>query len=169
MGKRYYCDYCDRHFVDDLEARKKHLAGVMHMRMRKDYYNQFKDAETLYKEETAKLTCKRFQRFGECVFGSNCRFSHYSREDLELLKRQVEDQQRWASFKNPVFKEEPTLASWLEKRNQSILLSKASSSSSSSVTAWGTPAGFVGRLDLPPSLQPLKIEDFSHSDFDTWG
>lgn len=42
MGKRYYCDYCDRSFIDDLEARKKHLNGSMHMRLRKEHYDSFR-------------------------------------------------------------------------------------------------------------------------------
>lgn len=42
MGKRYYCDYCDRSFVDDLEARKKHLNGSVHMRLKKEHYDSFR-------------------------------------------------------------------------------------------------------------------------------
>lgn len=42
MGKRYYCDYCDRSFNDDLEARKKHLNGSMHMRLRKEHYDSLR-------------------------------------------------------------------------------------------------------------------------------
>lgn len=50
MGKRYYCDYCDRSFIDDLEARKKHLNGSMHMRLRKEHYDSFR----------GKLLCVRY-------------------------------------------------------------------------------------------------------------
>lgn len=38
MGKRYYCDYCDRSFIDDIQARKKHLNGTSHVRNRKLHY-----------------------------------------------------------------------------------------------------------------------------------
>lgn len=42
MGKRYYCDYCDRSFKDDVEARKKHLFSLQHMKNRADHYSVFK-------------------------------------------------------------------------------------------------------------------------------
>lgn len=38
MGKRYYCDYCDRSFIDDIRSRKKHLTGTAHVRNRKIHY-----------------------------------------------------------------------------------------------------------------------------------
>lgn len=137
MGKRYYCDYCDRSFIDDLEARKKHLNGSMHMRLRKEHYDSIRgklyvwhnthslfnfekqdcehiskchqlklpiwyrislyaqlgifilpDPKTLLAEESEKEPCKRFLHTGECVFGSNCRFTHFSRQQLHDVKRQ---------------------------------------------------------------------------------
>lgn len=168
MGKRYYCDYCDRHFVDDLEARKKHLAGVMHMRLRKEYYDKFKDAETKYKEEIVKTGCKRYLRFGDCAFGSHCRYTHYSHEELEVLRQQAEMEKKSAENKKSIakMKEIPTLASWLEKRNKTKALSTISSHS---FTTWDVPSNLIGRPNLPPSLQPWRIEDFTYSDFDTWG
>lgn len=48
MGKRYYCDYCDRSFIDDLEARKKHLNGSMHMRLRKEHYDSIRGKLNMY-------------------------------------------------------------------------------------------------------------------------
>jgi len=41
MGKTYYCDYCDRSFKDDVEARKKHLSSMQHMTNRASHYNMF--------------------------------------------------------------------------------------------------------------------------------
>ena len=41
MGKRYYCEYCDRSFKDDPEARKKHLSSLQHVKNRADHYNMF--------------------------------------------------------------------------------------------------------------------------------
>ena len=38
MGKRYYCDYCDKSFPDNLDQRKKHLRGVVHQRNRNQFY-----------------------------------------------------------------------------------------------------------------------------------
>lgn len=40
MGRRYYCDYCDKTFIDDLEARRKHLTSSHHIKLRKLHYEQ---------------------------------------------------------------------------------------------------------------------------------
>lgn len=42
MGKTYYCDYCDRFFKDDIEARKKHLSSLQHVANRESHYNAYK-------------------------------------------------------------------------------------------------------------------------------
>lgn len=42
MGKRYYCDYCDRSFQDNMHNRKKHLNGVQHHRAKKAWFDYFK-------------------------------------------------------------------------------------------------------------------------------
>lgn len=42
MGKRYYCDYCDRSFQDNMHNRKKHLNGVQHHRAKKAWFDHFK-------------------------------------------------------------------------------------------------------------------------------
>lgn len=42
MGKRYYCDYCDRSFQDNMHNRKKHLNGVQHHRAKKAWFDQFR-------------------------------------------------------------------------------------------------------------------------------
>ncbi|TWW66075.1 Zinc finger matrin-type protein 5 U11/U12 small nuclear ribonucleoprotein 20 kDa protein [Takifugu flavidus] len=43
MGKRYYCDYCDRSFQDNMHNRKKHLNGVQHHRAKKAWFDHFKE------------------------------------------------------------------------------------------------------------------------------
>ncbi|CAG2058502.1 unnamed protein product, partial [Timema podura] len=88
MGKIYYCDFCDRSFVDGHDARKKHLMGSMHLRLRKEHYDSLRDAATILTEESAKVPCKRFRNTGECVFGGNCRYSHYSQDQLWELRQQ---------------------------------------------------------------------------------
>lgn len=42
MGKQYYCDYCDRSFKDETDARKKHLSSLQHINNKANHYNQFK-------------------------------------------------------------------------------------------------------------------------------
>uniref|UniRef100_A0A0A9VYE6 Zinc finger matrin-type protein 5 n=1 Tax=Lygus hesperus TaxID=30085 RepID=A0A0A9VYE6_LYGHE len=82
MGKRYFCDYCQRSFVDDIESRKKHLNGVSHLRMKKEYYFMIRDMKTLVQEERSKEPCRRFRNTGECSFGVLCNHTHYTPEEL---------------------------------------------------------------------------------------
>lgn len=42
MGKRYFCDYCDRSFQDNLHNRKKHLNGLQHLKAKKSWYDMFR-------------------------------------------------------------------------------------------------------------------------------
>lgn len=42
MGRRYYCDYCDRSFQDNMHNRKKHLNGVQHHRAKKAWFDHFR-------------------------------------------------------------------------------------------------------------------------------
>ncbi|XP_029474991.1 zinc finger matrin-type protein 5 isoform X2 [Rhinatrema bivittatum] len=94
MGKRYFCDYCDRSFQDNLHNRKKHLNGVQHQRCKKVWYDMFRDASTVLAEEKTKKPCRKFLQTGQCDFGSNCRFSHLSEKDIERLMSQVEEERK---------------------------------------------------------------------------
>ncbi|KAH0625537.1 hypothetical protein JD844_015083 [Phrynosoma platyrhinos] len=85
MGKRYFCDYCDRSFQDNLHNRKKHLNGVQHLRAKKVWYDLFR---------------------GQCDFGSNCRFSHMTEADLEKLSAQVQDPTPLLSSRYNVFQDD---------------------------------------------------------------
>lgn len=38
MGRRYYCDYCDKTFIDDIDARKKHINSALHQKIRNEHY-----------------------------------------------------------------------------------------------------------------------------------
>uniref|UniRef100_A0A8P4K7S9 Zinc finger matrin-type protein 5 n=1 Tax=Dicentrarchus labrax TaxID=13489 RepID=A0A8P4K7S9_DICLA len=90
MGRRYYCDYCDRSFQDNMHNRKKHLNGVQHHRAKKAWFDHFRDSSAILHDEQTKKPCRKFLQKGICDFGPNCRFSHMSEEDLFNLKRQVE-------------------------------------------------------------------------------
>lgn len=48
MGKKYYCDYCDKSFPDSLEGRKKHNLGLYHQQMKDAHYNQFAGPKLYY-------------------------------------------------------------------------------------------------------------------------
>ncbi len=42
MGKRYYCDFCDKTFPYNTANRKKHNEGSYHQMARNAYYSKFK-------------------------------------------------------------------------------------------------------------------------------
>ena len=48
MGKRYYCDYCDKAFLDNPTNRRNHLNGLQHRTARKLYYDAFEGNLTLF-------------------------------------------------------------------------------------------------------------------------
>uniref|UniRef100_A0A0L8I8X0 Zinc finger matrin-type protein 5 n=1 Tax=Octopus bimaculoides TaxID=37653 RepID=A0A0L8I8X0_OCTBM len=68
MGKRYYCDFCDKSFADLPNNRKKHINGSLHQRMRKQHYDAFRDAESILAEEAHKIPCKQLLRTGNYIF-----------------------------------------------------------------------------------------------------
>ncbi len=42
MGKRFYCDYCDKTFPYTTDNRKKHCEGSQHQILRNSYYSNYK-------------------------------------------------------------------------------------------------------------------------------
>ena len=48
MGKRYFCEFCDKTIPDNISNRKKHCEGAQHQSLRKEYYSKFK-GKTLHK------------------------------------------------------------------------------------------------------------------------
>ncbi|XP_053443460.1 zinc finger matrin-type protein 5 isoform X4 [Nycticebus coucang] len=57
MGKRYFCDYCDRSFQDNLHNRKKHLNGLQHLKAKKVWYDMFREERRAreWPQDTAEL------------------------------------------------------------------------------------------------------------------
>ncbi|KAK7173185.1 hypothetical protein R3I93_003108 [Phoxinus phoxinus] len=94
MGKRYYCDYCDRSFQDNQHNRKKHLYGVQHHRAKKAWFDNFRDVATVLNELRRKEPCRKFLTTGQCVFGTNCRFSHMSESYMQMLEQKIDDEKR---------------------------------------------------------------------------
>jgi U11/U12 small nuclear ribonucleoprotein SNRNP20 len=48
MGRRFYCEFCDKSFPANLENRRKHNEGAQHQRLRNAYYSQFKGKARKY-------------------------------------------------------------------------------------------------------------------------
>ncbi|NP_001291163.1 zinc finger matrin-type protein 5 [Esox lucius] len=161
MGKRYYCDYCDRSFQDNMHNRKKHLYGVQHHRSKKAWFDHFRDtAATLYDEQTKK-PCRKFLQTGQCVFGNNCRFSHMSETDMENLRMQIEDERR--SREDPEHRVSPerSIEEWLTKMEKKRAALKSGSvlkdedeEDEANQPENDIPPHFLTIPDLPPSLLP---------------
>uniref|UniRef100_A0A8C6YL25 Zinc finger matrin-type protein 5 n=1 Tax=Nothoprocta perdicaria TaxID=30464 RepID=A0A8C6YL25_NOTPE len=141
MGKRYFCDYCDRSFQDNLHNRKKHLNGVQHLRAKRAWYDLFRDAAAILQEEQSKKPCRKFLQTGQCDFGPNCRFSHMTEQDLEKLSAQVRADVPLG-----------TIEDWLEKRAKR--LSAAQNNRYWWLGSVFYPLGWPPVQELPPSLQP---------------
>ncbi|XP_053558164.1 zinc finger matrin-type protein 5 [Bombina bombina] len=167
MGRRYFCDYCDRSFQDNLHNRKKHLNGVQHQRSKKAWFDIFRDASEILEEEQTKKLCRRFQQSGECDFGPSCRFSHMSLEDLEALKTQVEAERR---IRDEQSRQVPPcrIERWLEeitkKKN-----ARSESSNMAEPPIYQLPPGWPPLSELPPSLHPPTASEWNDFKDLQWG
>ena len=65
MGKRYYCEYCDKSFADNPTGRKTHLTGVYHLRNKKAHYDSMRDSKEILADDASKRQCKSFFSSGK--------------------------------------------------------------------------------------------------------
>ncbi|KAM4634670.1 zinc finger matrin-type protein 5 isoform 1-T1 [Polymixia lowei] len=160
MGKRYYCDYCDRSFQDNMHNRKKHLNGVQHHRAKKAWFDHFRDSAAILYDEQAKKPCRKFLQTGNCGFGPNCRFSHMSEEDLANLKRQIEDERQHCENPGDRTLPERSIEEWLTRRGKKRLALSServlddNKDDEGNHTESGVPQQLLSIPDLPPSLLP---------------
>ncbi|KAJ9587528.1 hypothetical protein L9F63_028218 [Diploptera punctata] len=141
----------------------------MHVRLRKEHYDAFRDVKTLYAEETSKEPCKRFMHTGECVFGGNCRFTHYTWQQLDIMRQHIESEtkpQGSAAISVEPGEAMNKLSVWLKKRGKVV---SATDMEPDMKHKWDLPPSLQGRQDLPPSLQPLSPHSFTNSEFEDWG
>lgn len=166
MGKRYYCDYCDRAFTDGAENRKKHLESVHHQKLRKAHYDSFRDAATILKDETAKKPCRKFQQTGNCEYGSGCKYSHLTQSDIQKLQEQVE-LEKGGQTKLPKIVEvsDADLSSLLDKVKKKKENAPPLSVSSVPVL----PPVLSSIPQVPPSLIPPKTSESHKQDVAEWG
>ncbi|KAM3968734.1 zinc finger matrin-type protein 5 [Aphomia sociella] len=173
MGKRYHCTYCDKTMVAAPAIVKTHNKGVVHQKLVQEHYQQFKDPESILAEETLKKPCLRFTK-GECQFGGICRYSHYTREQIQSLKDYVAAKDRNKTHTDqPSFEElyqklqdEKTNKPQLEEGN-TVLYDR---NGVTHVLPWT----YNNVLDnygdsLPPSIKRLKIDDFFNASVTEWG
>ncbi|CAG4996286.1 unnamed protein product [Parnassius apollo] len=172
MGKRYYCDYCDKTMVASPSIIRTHNKGVVHQKLVSEHYQQYKDPSTILSEESNKKPCVRFAR-GECQFGGICRFSHYTQEQINTLKQYVAAQDSTKLNAN-----QPSF----EDLYQKLQTDKITKSQPNEGTAMYDRNGVTHIFpwvynpvfdsfgeSLPPSLKRLKIDDFINASFTEWG
>uniref|UniRef100_A0A2I3RN95 Zinc finger matrin-type protein 5 n=1 Tax=Pan troglodytes TaxID=9598 RepID=A0A2I3RN95_PANTR len=142
MGKRYFCDYCDRSFQDNLHNRKKHLNGLQHLKAKKVWYDMFRDAAAILLDEQNKRPCRKFLLTGCCNFPGVpltclCLPERRAREWLldapELPEGHLED--------------------WLEKRAKRLSSAPSSRAEPIRTTVFQYPVGWPPVQELPPSLR----------------
>ncbi|XP_039256980.2 zinc finger matrin-type protein 5-like [Styela clava] len=113
MGRRYYCEFCDRAFLDNLNARKKHVVSSTHQQLRKAYYDKFKTKQQKLNDELAKpRICKYYQNSGNCQFGSSCRYRHISDVEIERIKKEINEESKKDEMSNR------TVKNWLSLNKQ---------------------------------------------------
>ncbi|XP_028174734.1 zinc finger matrin-type protein 5 [Ostrinia furnacalis] len=172
MGKRYYCEYCDKTMVSAPAIVRTHNNGVLHQKLVREHYHQYKDPEMILSEEAFKKPCLRFQN-GECKFGGICRYSHYSREEIDALREYVACKKKMDRIKPP-----PSFHDLYQKLQDE----KAKSEPDNNTTVLYDSNGLTHSLpwtynnlfdsygeNLPPSLKRMKMDDFKSAEFTEWG
>lgn len=172
MGKRYYCDYCDRSFQDNMHNRKKHLNGVQHHRAKKAWFDNFKDPKAILTEEQAKKPCRKFLQKGICDFGTHCRFSHMSEEDFFNLNRLVEVENSTIHFEDKTLPDR-SIEAWLSKREQRLNALCGTGDLKTEVEECPEESDIPPQLltipDLPPSLLPPPVGGWKLNVHTEWG
>ncbi|XP_051175986.1 zinc finger matrin-type protein 5-like [Leptopilina boulardi] len=162
MVKRYYCDYCDRSFKDNPEARKKHLTSLLHVNARTEHYRLFKGPEEILKEEMSKITCKKFHQTGECSFGNNCRFSHYTPNMMWELRQIVAMKNHSEGIKNEWPNPNEIVEEFFENTTNNDNEIK------SIEEPWKLPIELQNIPNLPPSLWPLNSQTINDPILTQW-
>lgn len=121
----------------------------------------FLDPETILQEESVKKPCRKFQFEGFCPFGGSCTYSHYSKEDLDVIRQEVISKKQRDANK-------PTVDDWLNKYYSDLEREKEKSND----LLWSSklpPEFLINYAYLPPSLLPYSIKDFINTDLESWG
>ncbi|XP_061459119.1 zinc finger matrin-type protein 5 isoform X6 [Rhineura floridana] len=158
MGKRYFCDYCERSFQDTLHNRKKHLNGVQHLRAKKGWYDVFRDAAAILQEEQNKKPCRKFLQTGQCDFGANCRFSHLTEEGLEKLNAQRRGERKNSNWTRRLFRWATSTSGWRREPSELGRLRPTAPSRRKNQFSSILPAGHPSRSFRPPCRPRLLLD-----------
>ncbi|KAG9303554.1 hypothetical protein G9A89_018450 [Geosiphon pyriformis] len=152
MVRKYYCDYCDRSFPDNAEARRKHLDGAQHQTAVKLHYDSYRNPAEILVENARHPPCRKFLETGHCQFGLSCRYSHVP----PGIDFSVFDPNLYLS-QNP----------YLLMQQQPQLQKPRPQPQQLQLTRYKLPPGLP--KDLPPSLRPPPPSGYDFSNAPQWG
>ena len=55
MGKKYYCEYCDKSFADNPVNRRNHMRGTKHRQSRRMHYDSLRGMHEMTVLSPSKL------------------------------------------------------------------------------------------------------------------
>ncbi|KAL0810384.1 hypothetical protein ABMA28_010529 [Loxostege sticticalis] len=172
MGKRYHCEYCNKTMVAAPAIVKTHNKGVVHQKLVQEHYQQFKDPETILAEEAYKKPCNRFAS-GQCQFGGICRYSHYTRQEIDTLREYVASKKNMNKIQPPpsfhdLYQKLQDEKAKNEPDNDTTVL--YDSNGVTHVLPWTYNSLFDSYEEsLPPSIKRMKLDDFKGAEFTEWG
>ncbi|ORX93096.1 hypothetical protein K493DRAFT_316179 [Basidiobolus meristosporus CBS 931.73] len=140
MVKKFYCDFCDRQFPDNLDSRKKHLESTGHQAQVKLHYDSFRDPVALIQEQLHAPPCRKFMSIGRCEYGLSCKYSHFPYGVPKDLYAH------------------PDLAA---------LLNRTERKSNSNAAKYSVPKDLP--KNLPPSLRPPPLHGYQYHNVEEWG
>lgn len=168
MGKRYYCEYCDRAFLDNVSARKKHLASSLHQQQRDSWYDKFKSRQQKLEEQLKKpRVCRYYLQQGSCTFGPACRYRHMTDVEIERTRSEIKQDE---FLKQRDSGNNVTVENWLKLN----IKSKRKNAPTATNTPYSEepqviPEGLLSLPTIPPSLRPPPNEGRLQCDKIDWG
>ncbi|KAI9595433.1 hypothetical protein BDF19DRAFT_441901 [Syncephalis fuscata] len=77
MGKRHYCDYCDKAMTADAGTIERHEKSAQHQQVRRTYWDAIMSGRDPYSAIfDARPICHTFIHTGHCHYGPQCRYAH---------------------------------------------------------------------------------------------
>eukprot|EP00742_Colponemidia_sp_Colp-10_P014610 GILJ01016613.1.p1 GENE.GILJ01016613.1~~GILJ01016613.1.p1 ORF type:complete len:152 (+),score=9.45 GILJ01016613.1:204-659(+) len=147
---RYYCEYCDKTFLDTPAFRNKHVNGVHHQKLMKQWYDMFKDPAQVAREniDMTRPPCVELLQTGFCSRGFYCPFSHSQHVSSRFFDSDAPMPGPWTKART----EETEAQRQVEGLRDQL------------------PPALQGfRLEeLPPSLRPVATDSNAIEDID-WG
>lgn len=167
MGKKYYCDYCQKHIQQDPAIVRKHNEGIPHLRNRADHYEQCKDATEILTDNMGKKLCRTMIISEECTFGASCRYSHLNPNQLKRLQQKVarlncQRTKRLADTIEKLNSAEIITQQFLTRRAEKIAKEAVESKQ-----FWTCEV--ENQLFLPPSLHKIDPFQIDSTSFAEWG